>query len=210
MSPQAALSVAFMGLLSDPGLDCLAPPDGAAAVAALKKAGRAMDVQCSGDLVAGKKCVVRVTFGENVSDVRLLMLRNLTELQCVEFRNTKQVRVTDAGLRGLRRNPKLVSLNLQRSQFTDGGLEELCRLPHLDRLSLAGTTVTDKGIPALARCPSLRVLDLTLTKVTGKGLLGLKRSKSIFRVVFRLNGPVPPDVIAELWKGPNKITVTTN
>jgi hypothetical protein len=63
-------------------------------------------------------------------------------------------------------------------------------------------------MPALARCPSLRVLELTLTKVTGRGLLGLKGTKSISWVIFRGNGPVPPDVIAELRKMPTRLEVT--
>jgi hypothetical protein len=207
MSLSAALCVAFMGLLSDPGLDALAPPDGPAAKAALEKINRSMFVKY-GEPVAGKKCIICVFFWGSVNDTHLILLRNLTELRHLQFHSVNGVLVTDAGLRGLRRNKKLVVLDLDKTQITDRGLEELRHLPWLKQLGLTGTAVTDKGMPALARCPSLTRLDLTLTKVTGRGLLGLKGTKSIRTVVFRLNGPVPPDVIAELRKLPTRLSVT--
>jgi hypothetical protein len=206
MLPNVALSFAFMGLLSDPGLDCLAPPDGSAAIAALNRVGRRTDLQWSENLVAGKECVIRVWFRGRVTDAHLILLRNLTELESVDFHRVRDGSVTDLGLRGLRRNQKLIDLNLERTQVTDRGLEELRHLPKLYHLQLGGTAVTDKGMPALARCPSLRVLNLRLTKVTGRGLLGLKETKSIGEVIFR--GKVPPDVIAELRKLPTRLSVT--
>jgi hypothetical protein len=196
-----------MGLMSDPGLDALAPPDGPVAFAALVKINRSMIVQY-GEPVAGKKCITRVLFWGSVNDAHLILLRNLTELRGLHFNSGNGALVTDAGLRGLRRNKKLAVLDLGKTQVTDKGLEELRHLPQLKQLELAGTAVTDKGMPALARCPSLTRLDLTLTKVSGRGLLGLKDTKSIHTVVFRLNGPVPPDVVAELWKLPTRLNVT--
>jgi hypothetical protein len=196
-----------MGLMSDPGLDALAPPDGPAAVAALKKANGRTYVDYV-DSIAGKKTVGRVRFGPGVKDTHLLMLRNLTELWCVDFHSCFDCRVTDTGLRGLRRNKKLVLLDLSRTGVTDRGLEELRHLPALKHLWLAGTGVTDKGVPILARYPSLLQINLRFTKVTGKGLLGLKNSKSIDSVKYGPPASVPADVTAELRKGPNRIYVT--
>jgi hypothetical protein len=196
-----------MGLLSDPGLDALAPPDGPAAVAALKKANDRTYVDYI-DSVAGKKTIGRVRFGPGAKNTHLLMLRNLTELWHVDFSISFGCRVTDMGLRHLRRNTKLVFMNLSRTGVTDKGLEELRHLPALKYLYLAGTGITDKGVPTLARYPSLHVINLKLTKVTGKGLLGLKDSQSIRSVIYGPPASVPADVTAKLRKGPNRIYVT--
>ena len=94
--------------------------------------------------------------------------------------------VTDAGLKHLKRLPKLTTLLIQRTQITgsgfgdlpgglktlwmqrntpvtDEGLRNLSHLKHLETLHLAGTQVTDEGLPHLEKLNSLRELYLATT-----------------------------------------------
>ena len=75
------------------------------------------------------------------------------EVLCLE-----DTQVTDAGLKHLKRLPKLSWLELGNTKVTDAGLEHLRSLTGLERLHLDGTQVTDAGVNELKRAlPNLEV-----------------------------------------------------
>ena len=167
MLPCAALSLAFSGMLTEAGLDALAPLDGPAGIAALKKAGQPARVG-QGDVVAGVMRTTLVCFDpDRATDSHVLLLRHATELRWVVLTNC---RVGDAGLRFLCHNKKLAVLELN------------------------GTAVTDAGMKSVRSCENLAHLDLRRTAVTGAGLMELKGMKNILYVI--LSKGAAPAVIA--------------
>jgi Leucine-rich repeat (LRR) protein len=126
-------------------------------------------------------------------------LRLLTLLPSVETVRLESVpRITDAGLRHLRKLPlrelrigvnrytpggltddclvhlkglkKLSVLDLNNNRFTDDGIGHLRNLTKLRTLILEGTEITDKGLEALRGMSELEQLDLSGTNVTDSGM----------------------------------------
>jgi hypothetical protein len=66
-------------------------------------------------------------------------------------------------------------LRLGNSRVTDAGLKHLKRLRHLQVLLLADTAVTDSGLRDLSHLPALQALHLQRTAVTGSGFGALAK-----------------------------------
>ena len=70
----------------------------------------------------------------------------LASLQHLYLRDTK---VTDVGLKKLKRLTSLQSLDLRRTKVSDAGLEHLKKLTKLQKLDIQNTQVTDEGVKKL-------------------------------------------------------------
>ncbi|MGA2259183.1 MAG: hypothetical protein ABSG53_31305, partial [Thermoguttaceae bacterium] len=93
-----------------------------------------------------------------------------------------RTKVTDAGMRHLKRLANLKSLNLSGTPVTDAGLRLLKGLTKLQFLNLVDTKVTDAGLEILKGWTRLQLLDLGETPVTDAGLghlEGLTQLKSL-------------------------------
>lgn len=97
--------------------------------------------------LVGKVTVVSLV-DTQVTDVELVQLAGLTELDQLYLMNTK---ITDAGLVHLVELPNLRELDLDRTQVTDAGLVHLQDLTELTQLDLSNTKVTDAGIAKLQK-----------------------------------------------------------
>jgi hypothetical protein len=129
----------------------------------------------------GVSTVTFRTSGWRVRDVEDSDLDSLTHLSHLESLSLSQCfRITDHGLRILRRLPELKSLDLgmspaypqdsRGSQFTDAAIPNLMGLSRLEELTLSGANLTDASVPRLAALKNLKFLDLTDTKVTDASL----------------------------------------
>lgn len=125
--------------------------------------------------------------GTAISDAGLATLTRL-DLTALDVRGT---RITDAGLTGLARTPRLVWLDasalgvarlawaralrelrylrLADNPIADADLAPLVGVPTLELLDLARTRITDAALPTLAASPALRWIDVSGTAVTAAG-----------------------------------------
>lgn len=113
-----------------------------------------------------------------VRDEDLVYLKDLTNLQAVNFMYTK---VTGSGFKHLQ-GMNLIALGLTGSPVTDEGLMHLRGMKAMQGLHLDGTQITDAGLEALKDMAKLEDLKLEGTKVTGSGfshLAGLTALKKL-------------------------------
>lgn len=90
--------------------------------------------------------------------------------------NLGSTSVTDAGVAGLSKMPKLKKLWLNGTQITDNGLDAVKGLGELEYLNLYGTQVTDAGLKKLVGLKNLKKLYLWQTKVTPAAVEEFKKS----------------------------------
>ena len=79
-------------------------------------------------------------------------------------------KVTDTGMRGLRRLKSLCFLRLDGLPISDVGMKEVGRLGSLRNLSLYRCRVGDQGLAELEELRDLVLLSLDATDVTSKGV----------------------------------------
>ena len=106
-----------------------------------------------------------------VTDNGLKHLKKLKNLHGLGLRGTQ---VTDAGLKDIKDLP-LIDLVLGQTKVTDGGLKELRGLKNLVVLWLHDTNITDAGLKELKELKNLRDLDLSKSKVTKDGVKELQK-----------------------------------
>lgn len=139
--------------------------------------------------------------GTGISDVGLLQLANLSNLQELDLSSTvvsdhgleglasqknlrtlnlRKTLVTGTGLIHLAANRKLAKLDLTDCPVTDESFEIVKNLPlSLQVLSLSNTPITDRSLEQLQSLLNLQELSLSQTRVSGQGLTNLKRLKSL-------------------------------
>jgi internalin A len=78
-------------------------------------------------------------------------------------------KVTDAGLKELRKHPTLAGITLRRAKVTATGLKELAEIP-IEEAILLAPNVTDDDLVPVGKFAKLRWLDVAGTKVTDAGL----------------------------------------
>src|SRR5262249_54195309 len=95
-------------------------------------------------------------------------------------------RLTDAGLKHLRRGRTLDNLTLRSTKkVTDAGIKELAGLKNLQAVHLMMTEkVTDAGVKELAALPKLRSLHLYGMKLTGSAFKAFAGSKTLESVTL--------------------------
>ena len=100
--------------------------------------------------------------GTRVSDEGLVHLANLHGLRTLYLANDSnahhRARITDRGMRHLRKLPNLEHLSLIGTDVTDTGLKELASLKHLQNLDVSDTKVSEPAARKLeAAVPGLKV-----------------------------------------------------
>jgi hypothetical protein len=96
-----------------------------------------------------------------LSDRGLAALGTSTTLQQLSIPEGTLPKITDAGLVGLSRAPRIESLILPETNISDAGIESLAVMPALESLTLRRSpNLTDAGICALAKSKSLRSVTL--------------------------------------------------
>ena len=98
--------------------------------------------------------------GSWVTDTDLEQLASLPRLAKLNLGHT---RISDQGMRRLKRLENITSLDLTYAELvTDEGLTALRGWKHLERLKLRGTKITDAGVAHLAGLTTLAALDVGL------------------------------------------------
>ena len=102
-------------------------------------------------------------FGSRLTDFGVRFLRKLTALKHVEICGGG---LTDSGVATLSTLPNMRTLNVsQNGGITDDGVELLANLPILETLNLSNTSVGVGALPSLQRITSLTSLALYSTTV---------------------------------------------
>jgi beta-lactamase regulating signal transducer with metallopeptidase domain/Leucine-rich repeat (LRR) protein len=117
------------------------------------------------------------------------------------------VEITDKGLAGVARLPKLESLGLGETQITDAGLATLAEATTLQGLGLASPYVTDAGLDHIAKLTNLQNLYLGGSKITDTGLSKLQPLKKLNSIGLGGTG-VTHSGIAQLQAFPDLVTVS--
>jgi len=89
---------------------------------------------------------------------------------------TNDTKITDDGLKHLKKLSKLQSLYLDTNKVTDEGLKHLEGLTNLQTLHLDANKVTDEGLVHLEGLTNLQSLSLINTKVTDEGVEKLQKA----------------------------------
>lgn len=108
----------------------------------------------------------------HITDNGLRFVSGLSQLH--ELTLTGNLRITDAGLKHLRKLKALSLLDLSSTNITDNGLADLAVLPSLQVLILVGTDISDAGLKYVDQMKTLQNLLLHHTKVTDSGVEKLK------------------------------------
>ncbi len=110
----------------------------------------------------------------SVTDNALLHIVNMKALRTLNLEGTK---VSDKGLRFLRKIPNLETLELSVHDpgviISDDSAEALGKITTLRKLSLGGVKITDAGLKHIGALTRLENLALDHTKVTNAGLAHL-------------------------------------
>ncbi len=88
-------------------------------------------------------------------------------------------RVTDAGLRNVRRFPETKVIWLGEADITDAGLAHLVHLREVQILYLQETNISDSGLRQLRALTTLQLLDLSNTGITDRGLEQLRPLRNL-------------------------------
>ena len=112
--------------------------------------------------------------GTGVDDDDLEVVAGLAHAEHLDLTDC---RVTDAGLRYLRRMPRLKTLMLRRTGVTDAGLGELAGLRDLRALYLGGTNVSDAGVASLLAIPRLNFVTVGRTGISPEGVDRLRKAR---------------------------------
>ena len=120
---------------------------------------------------------LRLRAAANVTDEAISKyLPKFTNIASLEL---SELAIGDASLDTISRLPKLVDLNLLRTQVTSAGIKRLAGLP-LKKLNLDDIpTIGDEAISAILAIPTLEFLHLGKTKVTDAGIAKLSDLKSL-------------------------------
>ena len=108
------------------------------------------------------------------------LTRHMANLNSLNLRCC--LKITDAGINGLRNMASLTSLNLSNcSNITDAGLKDLGRMSNLTSLDLSNCSkITDAGLKDLGHMSALASLRLSeCPKITSGGLRELKSISSL-------------------------------
>jgi internalin A len=178
-------AVAGMPELEELTLNFLAPSDGYAKLAGLKKL-RRLAFYGKG-LIGGEPLrnfsphIGKITSLQEIdrgfnpdpwTDEALAGIRTLTNMRRLDLGASQ---VTDAGLQYLGEMKELTWLWCAATPVTGSGLKHLAGLSKLKVLNLNESQVTDEGLAAIPSLPELTVLDLGKTKVTDAGLRYLSK-----------------------------------
>jgi internalin A len=115
--------------------------------------------------------VVRVGYGEKISDVEMVSIGHLSRVVSLLLNGAS---ITDEGLAHVKGLANLHDLYLEGNSITAAGLEHLKGLTTLRNLDLFLTQVDDAGLVHLKGLTNLRFLHLGGTKITNSGLAHLK------------------------------------
>ena len=180
------LNLSAMRFISDEGLKC---------VAGLTKL-KSLDVSYS-DLAL-----------KPISDLGMLQIRNLTQLERLQLHRTK---ITDAGLAGLSEMQHLKELGLPTG-VSNQTLHRIKDLNVLESLVLPFADVDDQGVADLSNLKSLKSLNLAVSNkgnVTETGIGYLKNLRSL-RSLFLQNSSVTDEGLSTLAKLPSLESLTLN
>jgi len=111
-----------------------------------------------------------------LTDAGLKDLKKLKGLRVLDLRDTP---ITDADLKDLKELKDLEALYLDGTQITDAGLKDLKELKDLRSLWLNGAQITDAGLKDLKEFTDLKSLWLRNTQITDAGLKDLKELKGL-------------------------------
>ena len=127
--------------------------------------------------------------------------------------NYSLTKVTDEGLAAMKGlEPRLVTLNLARTEITDAGIDQIKPFKQIRRLHLENTQITDAGLAHLSELTNLEYLNLFGTNVTVSGLQSLKGLKNL-RNLFLGETPAAeagqlPNIKAQKLPGWLKLSVS--
>jgi hypothetical protein len=131
---------------------------------------------------------VLVMVGDGMTDAAVAYISALTNLQHIEFRDTK---INGAGLVHLAGMRRLRWLSLTGSDLDDAGLANLASLTSLRTLRISGGKYTDAGLASLSGLTGLTQLELGSESCTDAGLANLA---GLMNVRFlHLTGPQVSD-----------------
>lgn len=117
-------------------------------------------------------------FGANVQR------RKDGKVYSVDFRESKDSRLTDADLIQLLALPRLEILNLEKTTISDEGLKVVGRQTGLGHLTLEGRRISDAGLSHLAQLKRLSVFEVFRANILGSGLAQLKGLKELESLYF--------------------------
>ncbi len=168
-----------------------------AAMAAIRaRGGHAARIAADSEQVAVNLAVL----GTYAGDSELELLVGLEPvLAWLELGGTS---VTDEGLRGLTRFPRVARLGLARTAVSDAGLRHLTGLAELESLNLYATRVSDAGVGVLAGLPKLRKVFLWQTAVTPAGAQRVAAARP--EIEINLGSPLPAEAPAVAADAPAK------
>ena len=114
--------------------------------------------------------------GTKITNAGLKEIKRFKKLTNLSLINTA---ITDDGLKEIRELKQLTALYLSKTMITDAGLKEIADLNQLIELFLTDTQVTDVGLQEISKLSRLRQLDLSGTRITDAGLKELARLKGL-------------------------------
>ncbi|MDA0835430.1 MAG: hypothetical protein O2955_10895 [Planctomycetota bacterium] len=110
----------------------------------------------------------------HVSDDGLVHLRNLTNLEYLNIGPGGQIRlhIGDSAVTNLANLTKMRWLSLRGSKISNDGLKALRKMKHLEYLDVSSTAISDEGLKHLSGLTELRVLSLdNCENITGTGFV---------------------------------------
>jgi hypothetical protein len=122
--------------------------------------------------------VTYVGFGKQISDVDLVPVGTLRELERLDLNRSP---VTDSGLIHLRGLTRLRRLVLVGPKVSDAGLDHLAGLTGLESLILTDAPITDTGLVRLKELIKLKEVSLAGTAVTDAGVRELQQALPLLR-----------------------------
>ena len=120
----------------------------------------------------------------------------------LEALNITGNRFTDVGIRSLRNNRYLHTLELGESLITNGCIETLLELPSLHCLDIQGTTIDSDGIRELSNAKMLQSLSIHDSQVTQESAVALSTLETLTEIYFYFGG-VQPETIKRLIDVPS-------
>ena len=117
-----------------------------------------------------------------ISDSDLPAIAALPALESLDLSLT---RITDRGLKPLKKALRLKRLNLRFAElFTDEGMSMVRNLKQLRQIDLRGTKVTDTTLEYLAELPLLESVDVGFAQITDNGIDSLGALPNLQRLTL--------------------------